>query len=315
MQIPSSVESAIHEFIEYLGVQKRSSAETVRAYSSDLHQWNRDLKLRGIAGLTELSVQLDPKHLRAYLADLYGSHEKSSICRKLSAIRSFLKFLRNRKWVDRDIGVLIPTPKTKKTLPQFLKVEEAIELIEAPDLTSRLGRRDRALFEVLYGSGLRVSEAVSLNIEDLDLEKGWLTVMGKGSKERTVPFGKPAQSAVQEYLADRGAEKTGALFVNFRGQRLTSRSVGRILNKHLVRIASSKSLSPHGLRHSFATHLLAAGADLRTIQELLGHSRLSTTQRYTHVDLGALLDEYRGAHPLNQVNKSSKPSPSGRNKV
>jgi integrase/recombinase XerC len=212
--------------------------------------------------------------------------------------------------VDRDIGILIPTPKTKKTLPQFLKIEEAIELVESPDLTRKLGRRDRALFEILYGSGLRVSEAVSLNIGDLELSRGWLTVMGKGSKERTVPFGKPARVALQAYLADRDVSPGSSdgelpLFVNCYGTRLTARSVGRILNKHLVRIASAKSLSPHGLRHSFATHLLTAGADLRTIQELLGHSRLATTQRYTHVDLGALLDEYRGAHPLNQV-KSGK---------
>jgi len=312
MKTPPTIEAAIQEFLRYLESQRRSSPQTIRAYSSDLKQWNQDLSLRRITVLADLSAQLDPKHLRAYLADLYGSHEKSSICRKLSAIRSFLKFLRQQKWVDRDIGVLISTPKTKKTLPQFLKVEEAMELVEAPDLTRKLGRRDRALFEILYGSGLRVSEAVGLNIEDLDLPNGWLTVMGKGSKERAVPFGKPAQLAVQEYLADRNWVGADPLFVNFRGSRLTARSVGRILNRHLVRIASAKSLSPHGLRHSFATHLLAAGADLRTIQELLGHSRLATTQRYTHVDLGALLDEYRGAHPLN---KSSNSAPSGRNKV
>lgn len=155
---------------------------------------------------------------------------------------------------------------------------------------------------ILYGCGLRVSEAVGLNLGDVDFHNGWVTVMGKGSKQRTVPFGPPAREALENYLSNTASPRTvspkTALFMNFRGSRLTARSVARILTKHLVRIAAARSVSPHGLRHSFATHLLAAGADLRTIQELLGHARLSTTQRYTHVDLGALLDEYRGAHPL-----------------
>jgi integrase/recombinase XerC len=151
-----------------------------------------------------------------------------------------------------------------------------------------------------------VSEAVGLSRKDLDLQGGWVKVLGKGSKERTVPFGPPARQALEEYLNDPRWQAGGPeapLFLNYRGTRLSARSVARILVKQLVRVASSKTLSPHGLRHSFATHLLAAGADLRTIQELLGHARLSTTQRYTHVDLGALLDEYRGAHPLNLVDR------------
>jgi integrase/recombinase XerC len=203
---------------------------------------------------------------------------------------------------------LVPSPKAESKLPRFLKIEEMQELVEAPDLSTWLGKRDRALFELLYGSGLRVSEGVGLSLKDLDLANGWVRVLGKGSKERTVPFGSAAREAIENYLAARPALSQGPLesqgsdnpplFVNYQGTRLTSRSVARILAKHLVRIASAKNLSPHGLRHSFATHLLAAGADLRTIQELLGHARLSTTQRYTHVDLGALLDEYRGTHPL-----------------
>jgi integrase/recombinase XerC len=187
-------------------------------------------------------------------------------------------------------------------LPKFLKIEEADELVGAPDSTTRLGRRDRALFETLYGCGLRVSEAVGLNVGDVDLGAGWVKVMGKGSKERQVPLGPQARQAIEDCLADRvRIEGTDPLFVNFRGSRLTARSVARILTKHLIRIASSKSLSPHGLRHSFATHLLAKGADLRTIQEMLGHARLSTTQRYTHVDLGALVEEYQATHPLKSV--------------
>lgn len=287
-------------FLEHLSTQRRLSPHTVRAYELDIGHWLTDLKARGIEDPRALSESLEALHLRAYLAGLYDTHERSSLCRRLSAIRTFLKFLRVRGWIQRDIGVLVPSPKAKRTLPRFLKVEEMLELVEAPDPTTQLGRRDRALFELMYACGLRVSEAVGLNWEDLDLKSGWVKVLGKGSKERTVPFGPPTAEALQSYRQGMDPGPKGPVFVNFRGTRLTARSVARILCKHLVRVASAKTLSPHGLRHSFATHLLAAGADLRTIQEMLGHARLSTTQRYTHVDLGALLDEYRGAHPLHK---------------
>jgi integrase/recombinase XerC len=204
------------------------------------------------------------------------------------------------------VGSLVPSPKARKSLPNFLKIEEAKELIEAPDVSSVLGRRDRAIFELIYGAGLRVSEAISLNVGDLDLDQGWVKVIGKGSKERTVPLGRPAIEAIQTMLSDRADQGSVPLFVNFRGGRLTARSVARALAKHLVRIAASRSISPHGLRHSFATHLLAAGADLRGIQELLGHSQLSTTQRYTHVDIEGLAEEYRLAHPLERVKGGSR---------
>lgn len=300
-----TVEKALSAFLTELETQRRCSPHTVRAYGLDLRDWEADLReKRGISTVQELGRRLEPVHLRGYLSALHDTRERSSICRRLSAIRSFLKFLRKREWIARDVGVLVPSPKAPKKLPRFLKVEETEVLVQAPDSGTRLGRRDRALFEVLYGCGLRVSEAVGLNLGDVDLKAGWVRVLGKGSKERTVPFGPPALAALEAYLEDRGTagslKSDDALFVNFRGTRLSSRSVARILAKHLVRVAAGKTLSPHGLRHGFATHLLAAGADLRTIQELLGHARLSTTQRYTHVDLGALLDEYRSAHPLNR---------------
>jgi integrase/recombinase XerC len=295
---------AADQFLDFLTHQKRYSPNTLRAYRIDLDHWVSDLQNRrgerpGIATLDELNARIEVGHLRSYLSSLYESHEKTSLCRRLSAIRTFLKYLRAQKLITRDVGILVPTPKTKKTLPRFFKIEEMEELINAPDSSTVLGRRDRAIFEIIYGCGLRVSEAVGLNLSDVSLENGWVTVMGKGSKERSVPFGPPARQAIEATLSDR-QDLTAAtpLFVNCRGGRLTARSVARLLAKHLVRIAASRSISPHGLRHSFATHLLAAGADLRTIQELLGHARLSTTQRYTHVDLGALLDEYRVAHPL-----------------
>jgi integrase/recombinase XerC len=298
----SLLKDAVSSFLSHLESQRKLSTHTVRAYGVDLNAWEEDLKHRGIISLTDLGQRLEPGDLRSFLTKFYDSHERTSICRRLSAIRSFLRFLRTQGWIDRDIGVLVPTPKAKRTLPRFLSVDEMLELIQAPDLTTRLGRRDRALFEIMYGCGLRVSEAVGLNLGDVDLKKGWAKVFGKGSKERQVPFGNPAHEALEVYLEDRESlSAESPLFVNFRGMRLSTRSVARILLKHLVRLASAKTLSPHGLRHSFATHLLAGGADLRTIQEMLGHARLSTTQKYTHVDLGTLMDEYRQAHPLGKL--------------
>lgn len=304
-----TIEQGVYDFLEEIRTRRRLSAHTLKAYSIDLEHWRMDLGKRGLSDLAELSGKLEPKHLRSYLSGLYDSLERSSICRRLSAIRSFLRYLRNQGLIARDVGVLVPSPRTKQGLPKFFKIEETLELLEAPDPSTWLGRRDRALFEILYGCGLRVSEAVGLNWQDIDLNTQWVRVMGKGSKERTVPFGGPAKRALEEYRSSMSlAPAEGdAVFLNYRAQRITTRSVARLLARHLVRMASAKTLSPHGLRHSFATHLLAANADLRTIQEMLGHARLSTTQRYTHVDLGALMDEYRNAHPLNR-----KPSPSAK---
>lgn len=295
--VGNEILALIQGYLAYLASHRRLSPHTVRAYEIDLVHWHMALRQHRIETLSDLGEKLSPGQLRGYLSHLYDSHEKTSICRRLSAIRSFLRYLRTQGKIARDIGALVPSPKVQRPLPKFLKVEEALELVQAPDSSTALGRRDRALFELMYGGGLRVSEAVGLDRADLDLKEGWARVLGKGSKERMVPLGAPALRALRDYLEQRESDSP-ALFVNFKGSRLSARSVARILTKHLVRIAISKGISPHGLRHSFATHLLAAGADLRTIQELLGHSRLSTTQRYTHVDLGELIDEYQGAHPL-----------------
>lgn len=296
---------AIQRFLKHLTTRRGASPHTVRAYESDLMHWVKNLEGTGPVGesLEALSKRLEPSHLRTYLASLYDTHERSSLCRRLSAIRSFLRYARTEEWITRDVGALVPSPKAAKPLPHFLKIEEMDELLQAPDQSTWLGCRDRALLELLYGSGLRVGEGVGLDLGDLDLAQGWVRVLGKGSKERTVPFGPPARQALEIYLearrqAGQALDAAAPLFIGFRRTRLTSRSVARLLARYLVKIASTKSVSPHGLRHSFATHLLAAGADLRTIQELLGHARLSTTQRYTHVDLGALMDEYRQSHPL-----------------
>ena len=301
---PLRVVDAIAKFTEVLEIQRKLSSNTLRAYRADLEEWAGAMVEFGITDLVALDLRLKPLHLRSYLAKKMETHEKSSLCRKLSAIRTFLKYSRSEGWVSRDVGSLVPSPKTEKHLPQFLRIEEAKELIEAPDSATVLGRRDRAIFELIYGSGLRVSEAVGLDLGGLDLAGGWVRVFGKGSKERTVPISPASRDAIEAMMGDRpNSPAKTPLFVNFRGGRLTTRSVARILAKHLVRIAASRAISPHGLRHSFATHLLAAGADLRGIQELLGHAQLSTTQRYTHVDLGGLVDEYRAAHPLEKARK------------
>ncbi len=300
------VAEALFEFLVHLETRRGVSPHTVRAYRADLEHWCADLADLNWEKVSDLETHLRPQHLRGYLGRLHESHEKTSLSRKLSAIRSFLRFLRQQGWIQRDVGSLVPSPRTGKTLPEFLKLAEMEELLQAPDEGTSLGRRDRALFELLYASGLRVSEAVGLDCQDLDLGSGWVRVLGKGQKERMVPFGSAAAAALRAYLDDptlggpSGWGPKTPLFRNYRGSRLSSRSVARALARHLLRLATARQVSPHALRHSFATHLLAGGADLRTIQELLGHARLATTQKYTHVDLDALQVEYLKAHPLSR---------------
>ncbi len=311
MRVPRSLAEAIESYLAHLSDRRRLSPNTLKAYRDDLSGWSQWVEQQGLATHTveALAGELTPIRLRSYVAGLNSQLARSSVCRKLSAIRGFLKHARREGWAPRDVGGLVPTPRHSRALPRFFSIEEMQALLEAPDPSTRLGARDRALLECLYGAGLRVGEAVGLDWEQVDLERGWVEVLGKGNKTRQAPLGAPAVEALRHYLGlwvgvTPETAQSGPVFRNHRGARLTSRSVARLLARHLVRMAAAKTLSPHGLRHSFATHLLAAGADLRTIQELLGHARLSTTQRYTHVDLGTLLDEYRGAHPLNSKNGS-----------
>ncbi len=294
---------ALAYFLEDSQLNRNLSLHTLRAYRSDLEHWLGHLSAKNeIILVDHLVTQLTAVSFRAYLADLHETHEKSSICRRLSSIRSFFRFMKSQGWIEKNVSVLISHPKSQIHLPTFLGVEEMETLLAAPDVSTFLGKRDRALIELMYGAGLRVAEAVGLNCSDVDWSRGWVRVFGKGSRERFCPFGSSAALALNEYLSARGHLGVGdrPLFVNFQKTRLSTRSVGRILAKQLVRVASGKSISPHGLRHSFATHLLSSGADLRTIQELLGHAQLSTTQRYTHVDLGALLNDYSRLHPLSE---------------
>lgn len=290
---------AMDGFLEYCQTNKKMSPHTLRAYQNDLSGWIQAMDLKN------LNETLEPAQIRHYLSKMYDSHERSSIARKLSAIRSFLRYLRLQGLIRRDVGALVPSPRTKRALPRFLKIEQTLELLRTPDNSTFLGKRDQALFELMYACGLRVSEVVAINRGDIDLKNGWVRVWGKGSKERRIPFGEPTKKILEVYFLERDqkagdSSQQSPVFINYRFDRITTRSIARILSRHLMRLSIMTQLSPHGLRHSFATHLLSAGADLRTIQEMLGHARLSTTQRYTHVDLGTLIDEYRDSHPLSR---------------
>jgi integrase/recombinase XerC len=241
--------------------------------------------------------------VRSYLAYLRSEGiSKTSIGRHLSALRTFFAFLKREERMVSNPAKAVGTPRRDKTLPETLSVSEAAAVVEAKGREGALGARDRALLELLYATGLRVSELVGLRLEDVDLSARQVRTVGKGRKERVVPFGQPAAAALRAWLKERGTLGSSArdaefLFLNARAGRLTDRSVRRILDRAVAAAAVPRHASPHALRHSFATHLLAAGADLRSIQELLGHSSLSTTQRYTHLDVERLLEVYRKSHP------------------
>jgi len=236
--------------------------------------------------------------LRRFIALLNKSNKKSSIGRKLAALRSFFKYLLRHGVISKNPAELISTPKKENRLPFHLDIDQATTLMEAPTDDLKNALRDRAILEMLYSCGLRVSELTSLNISEVDLSGGMVRVMGKGGKQRIVPVGSRAIEAIREYLDDRDElTGTGPLFLNTRGDRINRRSVARIVDTHVLRIAAFKRISPHILRHTFATHMLEGGADLRAIQELLGHASLSTTQKYTHVGIDKLMEVYDKAHP------------------
>ena len=302
---------ALQDFLRYLRVEKNYSGHTLRNYQSDLRQFIDFLGERSERqGSTD---RMDPKqvsHLdvRAYLASLYRQNAKSSVARKLSAIRSFYTYLLRQGEIKQNPADLVSSPKMGKAIPDFLQVDETFQLMHGPDGDSVLGSRDRAILEVLYSCGLRVSELTALNLESVELELGIIRVIGKGNRERIVPVGSKAGEALSDYMQRRGemlgmVMEHGALFLNNRGGRLSSRSVARLLKKHLQRCNIGRPLSPHGLRHSFATHLLDAGADLRAVQEMLGHVSLSTTQRYTHLSIDKLMSEYDKAHPRSRLKR------------
>jgi len=309
----------IHQFIHYLSVEKNASPHTCRCYQRDLEGFENFLKSSGMyvtpSGEAEVG-KTDRLAIRKYLSFLHRKNRKSSIARKLSTLRSFFKYLVREQIVSSNPAKGISTPKAEKTLPTTLTVDEAFRLMESPKRLpekssggpKQNGSRDRAILELLYSSGLRVSELVGLNSNQLDLELGVVRVMGKGRKERIVPVGMKAIDALKAYLEERGGVEEDPVFVNFLGGRLTARSVGRLIKKYTRHSGIFRKVSPHSLRHTFATHLLDAGADIREIQEMLGHSSLSTTQRYTHVSMGKLMEVYDKAHPrsFRNVGRKSK---------
>jgi len=289
----------IYQFIQYLRSEKNASPHTCRCYQTDLAEFEGFLKSSGMflthAGEVRIEAA-DRLAIRKYLSFLHRRNRKSSIARKVSTLRSFYKYLVREQMVSANPAKHVATPKAEKRLPTALTVDEAFRLMDAPMEKEQL--RDRAILELLYSSGLRVSELVGLNRDRVDQDLGIVKVMGKGRKERIVPVGKKALEALSVYLSDRGhLEASAPLFVNTRGTRLTSRSVGRLVKKYTRYSGVFRKISPHSLRHTFATHLLDAGADIREIQEMLGHASLSTTQRYTHVSIGKLMEVYDKAHP------------------
>lgn len=300
----------IRQFIQYLSSEKNASPHTCRCYEKDLEEFEKFLKTHeeGIfmSGKPDWG-KVDRITIRKYLSVLHRKNKKSSIARKVSTLRSFFKYQMREKLVSSNPAKAVSTPKVEKTLPVTLTVDEAFELMESPDRpfkkVFRAGAgsstlRDRAILELLYSSGLRVGELVGLNLKHLDLHLGIVRVMGKGRKERIVPIGEKAAAAIKVYLDQRtDLEAESPLFINLRGGRLTPRSVGRLIKTYTRVSGIVRKVSPHSLRHSFATHLLDAGADIREIQEMLGHASLSTTQKYIHLSPGKLMEVYDKAHP------------------
>lgn len=288
----------LEEFIAYLKHEKNASPHTITNYRRDLLQLaqyleNRRLNLRGIDNIV----------LRGFLAALFDKGEKkSTVGRKLAAIRSFFQFCVRKRWMDDNPAKVVATPKQDKPVPSFLSEEEMQEFLDLPETAKPLDKRDKAMMELLYATGIRVSELVGIELEDVKFTERLIRIRGKGKKERLVPFGRIAEESLRSYirarpLINKGQVEETPLFLNYRGRKLSSRSVERTVDKYIRRSAVRRKISPHSLRHSFASHLLSRGADLRVIQELLGHESLATTQKYTHLDLKHLLEVYRKSHP------------------
>ncbi len=306
----------VQAFLAFLEFNRNLSAHTVRAYRADLEQLMTFLSGRAGCRPSQVSVPaFETDAVRGFLGALHErGNSRASSARRLATLRTFARYLVREDMLAEDPTALVGAPRKERTLPAHLPGDEMLRLLEAPDLGSVAGRRDRAILELFYASGLRLSELVDLDLPDVNVNGRIVRVRGKGGKERLVPFNQAAAEAVRAMTADHaGIARTVArparagpsrhrrlrdpLFLSLRGARLTTRSVDRIVRRYARAAALPRGLSPHALRHTFATHLLQAGADLRSIQELLGHARLSTTQRYTHLDVQHLMDVYRDAHP------------------
>ncbi len=288
----------IDGFVAYLKYEKNASPHTVAGYRRDLLQLARYLEERKMDW-----GKIDNIILRGFLASRYDKGEKkSTIGRKLASIRSFLQFCVRKHWLEHNPAKVVSTPKQDKPVPSFLTEEEMQEFLDLPRTHKTLDLRDKAMMELLYATGIRVSELVGINLEDVNFSERLIRIRGKGKKERLVPFGKVAEESLQSYLRVRSSINKGKVeqkpvFLNYLGKKLSVRSVERTVDKYIHRSALRRKISPHSLRHSFASHLLSRGADLRIIQELLGHESLATTQKYTHIDLKRILEVYRKSHP------------------
>lgn len=296
------MENLVDEFLTYLRANKNYSPKTIESYGLDLAQFLGFLHEHSISGFGDV----DHLHIRDYLAKMKAvSYAKTTIGRKLACIRSFYKYLCRQGYLEKNPVIGVTTPKREKRLPQFLYQNEMDDLLSLPDQSTPLGIRNLAIFELLYSSGIRLQELVGLTLADLDLSRGYLRVFGKGSKERLVPLGGSAKRALDKYLSEvrpvllsqPGTANVSNVFLNHRGTRLSGRSVQRILDKYIAQLALNRKISPHTIRHTFATHLLENGADLRVVQELLGHVDISTTQIYTHLTKEKIRSVYLKSHP------------------
>jgi integrase/recombinase XerC len=290
---PKTMGLLSREFYRYLSTEKDVSSNTLKAYRGDITEFLGFLDRNGYE-------EVDQAAIRAYVADRYGDLQKSSLSRKISSIKVFFKFLKKKGHIRENPAVLIRNPRLEKKLPKFYTVDEMFHFLDTLPEETWINLRNRAVFELVYSTGMRAQEALDLNIGDVHLEGSWAIVKGKGGKERVLPFGEKAGEAVQNYLSaakDRRRESSNALFINKQGNRLSYRGLLKVMKKHQLSVNLFKNLALHGLRHSFATHMLNGGADLRSIQELLGHSKLSTTQKYTHISIDKIMEIYDKAHP------------------
>ncbi|RLL45306.1 tyrosine recombinase XerC [Oceanobacillus piezotolerans] len=289
------------EFVEYLQIEKNASPYTIKYYQEDLDIFFAFLSREGVSDLN----QLDPKMIRVFLTELYDKQlSRRTVSRKISSIRSFYKFLEREAIVQSNPISHVSIPKTDKPIPTFLYMEELEKLFEVNDMTDPLGQRNQALIETLYGTGIRVSECQGLRLSDIDFTIGTMFIRGKGKKERYVPFGRFAEIALETYinegrieLLEKAKSNTDHVFLNARGKPLTTRGIRVVLEKMVEKAAVTVHVHPHKLRHTFATHMLNEGADLRTVQELLGHENLSSTQIYTHVTKDYMRKVYMNSHP------------------
>jgi integrase/recombinase XerC len=281
------------EFYRYLEIEKGVAVNTQRAYEGDLDHF-----IAFVIARPEDAV--DHRTIRAYIQSIYKQVKKSSLSRKVSSIKAFFRFLKRKGYITENPSLIIKNPKIEKQLPKFYSVDEMFHFLDSLPATNWLDIRNLAIFELIYSTGMRASEALGLNVEDIHLDGLWVLVRGKGGKERVLPFGMKARDAVVKYLSvagEGGQAGRRALFLNAQGDRLSYRGLLKVMKKHQIHAGLLKNLALHGIRHSFATHMLNGGADLRSIQELLGHSKLSTTQRYTHISIDKIMEIYDKAHP------------------